>query len=424
MDHWGGDLPKTKSGATGLITMIDAFTRWPEAYPVSQHTAQVAADALFEYICHHGLMDELLTDNGPEFSAVVFKILCKRMGVQKLFTSGWHPRCNGAIERLHRPLGASLHILSKAHPASWDEYVQPVLFAFRTSPIDSTGFSPFELEHGRKATLPTDVLFSPTSDLKADAREHGLQLPKILKAALDAVHAVQSAIAAKNKAHFDRNHHLVTFKAGEVVMVYSHAQVARTNSKFQDRSRGPFKIVRAIGPNVYEVAAIPGVTPIVDAERFNTSVNVKCLERYHRHDPAKFSVGPKLDPSAASIKPPLSPALPAAVVRPISFFGDRFPELDSAVRGPSLEELFAPPGSRHRAQFQVIGAAASAPVPGSKRKKSSALPPEPILDRPLEQAPAHLRAPTNRFPARARRSTPLYQDGLLRGFFANVVDLS
>ena len=164
------------------------------------------------------------------------------------------------------------------------------------------------------------------------------------------------------------------------------------------------------------VAAISGVTPIVDAERFNTSVNVKCLERYHRHDPAKFS--------AASIDPPLSPAPPTAVVRPISFFGDHYPELASAVRGPSLDELFAPPGSRHRAQFQVIGAAASAPVPGSKRKKSSALPPEPILDRPLEQAPAHLRAPTNRFPARARRSTPLYQDGLLRGFFANVVDLS
>ena len=39
----------------------------------------------------------------------------------------------------------------------WDEFLQPVAFAYRVNGQSSTKFSPFELMYGMKACLPIDM---------------------------------------------------------------------------------------------------------------------------------------------------------------------------------------------------------------------------------------------------------------------------
>ena len=40
----------------------------------------------------------------------------------------------------------------------WDRYIEPLMFAYREAPQESTGFSPFELVYGRTVKGPMYVL--------------------------------------------------------------------------------------------------------------------------------------------------------------------------------------------------------------------------------------------------------------------------
>src|ERR1700678_414130 len=53
---------------------------------------------------------------------------------------------------------ASLSILHRRTSVDWDELLPSVLFAYRASQHDTTGYSPFFLETGRRPTLPLGCL--------------------------------------------------------------------------------------------------------------------------------------------------------------------------------------------------------------------------------------------------------------------------
>src|SRR3954469_24188602 len=41
---------------------------------------------------------------------------------------------------------------------NWDEHLHSILFAYRVTPMDGLGISPFEVIYGRKPNLPIDLL--------------------------------------------------------------------------------------------------------------------------------------------------------------------------------------------------------------------------------------------------------------------------
>ena len=63
----------------------------------------------------------------------------------------YHP---GLDERINQTLKSSLQRLVNEHR---EEFIDDVVFAYRTSRQDSTKYTPFFLMHGREARLPVDV---------------------------------------------------------------------------------------------------------------------------------------------------------------------------------------------------------------------------------------------------------------------------
>ena len=64
------------------------------------------------------------------------------MGIAKIATAGYNPTGNATVERFHRYLGAALCIVYERKAANWDDYIAPVLFSYRASKNDATGFQP------------------------------------------------------------------------------------------------------------------------------------------------------------------------------------------------------------------------------------------------------------------------------------------
>ena len=65
-----GLLPTTASGNQYILVICDYATRYPAAYPLQTFTAPKVAENLVDFFSLHGTPQEILTDQGTNFSTV------------------------------------------------------------------------------------------------------------------------------------------------------------------------------------------------------------------------------------------------------------------------------------------------------------------------------------------------------------------
>jgi len=88
--------------------MIDRFTRWPEAKPVQDISAEkVAETTVNPWVAHFGAPKIITTDQGTKFESQLFKALGNLLSCNPTRTTTYHPAING-IERWHCLLKAAI----------------------------------------------------------------------------------------------------------------------------------------------------------------------------------------------------------------------------------------------------------------------------------------------------------------------------
>ncbi|GFW81623.1 transposon Tf2-8 polyprotein [Trichonephila clavipes] len=169
-----GPLPPS-NGYTYCLTMIDRFSKWPEAQPLKDITAEAF---FFSWVSRFGTPAILTTDRGRQFESSLFKALSKLLGVQKCRTTGYQPQANGMIEELHRPLKSAI----KGHATErWTEVLPIILLGLRASLKEDILCTPAELVFGTTIRLPGEIFDSSKPDddvvnfvskLKSHMRNH------------------------------------------------------------------------------------------------------------------------------------------------------------------------------------------------------------------------------------------------------------
>ena len=93
-----GPLPLSNRGNKYLLTFTDYMTRYCEAIPIPNQTAEIIAqEFVHKIIMRYGVPKRLLTYQGRNFISSLFKAVCTLLGIQKLRTTPYHPQCNGLI---------------------------------------------------------------------------------------------------------------------------------------------------------------------------------------------------------------------------------------------------------------------------------------------------------------------------------------
>ncbi|XP_078246380.1 uncharacterized protein LOC144588118 [Pogona vitticeps] len=154
-----GPLPKaTKRGNRFILTIVDHATRYPEAIPLTNIETNTVADALVGYMSRMGFASEIITDLGTSFTSKLMKRLWQICGIKHKETTAYHPKSNGLTEKFNGTLMRMIRAYLAENPNNWDQKLQSLLFAYRSVPQASTGFSPFELLFGRKMKGPLDLI--------------------------------------------------------------------------------------------------------------------------------------------------------------------------------------------------------------------------------------------------------------------------
>lgn len=98
IDIVGPLLPS--KGFSYILTAIARYSKWPEAYPIANITAETITTTLISgWISRFGVPSKITTDRGAQFESILFNQINQAPGVKHLRTTSYHPQANGMLER-------------------------------------------------------------------------------------------------------------------------------------------------------------------------------------------------------------------------------------------------------------------------------------------------------------------------------------
>jgi transposase InsO family protein len=141
-----GPRPQTKHGDCFPLVITDRFSKVTKKVPLRTVLALWVARAFCNHWAYaHGPLSSLLTDIGPQFTAKFFLAFSLELGIQKVFTTAYHPQANGQVERYNRKILASLRGYVAHRQEDWDDFTPTVTYDYNCRLHSSLGIPLFEL---------------------------------------------------------------------------------------------------------------------------------------------------------------------------------------------------------------------------------------------------------------------------------------
>lgn len=296
-----GPLPPF-DGYRYLLTCIDRFTRWPEAFPLVDITAESVAEAFYSgWISRFGIPDEIVTDQGRQFESALFNNLLKLLGIKRVRTTPYNPAANGLIERFHRTLKASLKCQTTTN---WVKTLPTVLLGLRSVYKPDLQASVAEMVYGTSIRLPGDFFHENNLPTYDDAN-----FVLRLRDQIQQIRPVEASHHTSQK----------TFVYDDLKScTHVYVRVDAVKSSLQKPFNGPFKIVsRAHNFKTFEID-INGTHKIININRIKPAfveANTSILsENIPIINPSKKKPKPKVVVFNTNVTSPQSPLSPTNYV--------------------------------------------------------------------------------------------------------------
>ena len=245
-----GPLPRSRQGNRYVLVVCDYATRYPEAVPMKNIDAGSVADELIKIFSRVGVPQEILTDQGTNFTSQLLIELYKMLHIQPIRTTPYHPQTDGLVERFNQTLKSMLRKTAVKEGLDWDKMLPYVLFAYREVPQTSTGFSPFELLYGYQVRGPLDVLkesWQSSEKTEESVISHILTVRDNLEKMREITDVNLKNAQTQQKRWYDRNARQRSFETNDMVLLL----LPTSTSKLMAQWRGPYRVKKKIGQTNY-----------------------------------------------------------------------------------------------------------------------------------------------------------------------------
>ena len=140
-----------------FFIVYDSHTKWLEAIPMRETSTESTIRELRAMFARFGIPRQLVSDNGPQFTAGQFAEFTSNNGVRHIRVAPYHPSSNGAGERAVQSVKHGLKAAMR-DGGSLSRRLQKFLMAYRAAPHMATGRSPAEMMLGRNVRTRLDLL--------------------------------------------------------------------------------------------------------------------------------------------------------------------------------------------------------------------------------------------------------------------------
>ena len=153
IDYKGPLNPKS-SGRKYILVIVDAFSKFIQAYPTKNCSAKTTITMLKHWFYKFGPPDRIVSDRGSSFLNHEFIDFCYIHGVENKFLSGYNPQANGQVETMNQHIGAYLRCITGERIKRWSLVIEQFCFAYNTSIVSVLKMSPFQIMFNRKPKTP------------------------------------------------------------------------------------------------------------------------------------------------------------------------------------------------------------------------------------------------------------------------------
>jgi len=100
-----GPLPRTPEGYEYILVSLDRLNKVTRAVPLRDITALDVLSAFLDtWVASYGMPDSILSDNRPQFAAVLWHRVLKTLGIDIYYATPYHPQTKGQVERINNSL--------------------------------------------------------------------------------------------------------------------------------------------------------------------------------------------------------------------------------------------------------------------------------------------------------------------------------
>ena len=117
------NLPPT-DGYDSILVMVDqGLSKGVILSPcnkviTSEGMAKLLMEGLYKWF---GLLDKMISDQGPQFASKAFMELLKLLGIKSALSTAYHPQMDRTTERVNQEIEAYLSIYCASHPKEWPQ---------------------------------------------------------------------------------------------------------------------------------------------------------------------------------------------------------------------------------------------------------------------------------------------------------------
>uniref|UniRef100_A0A3B3Q9T2 Gypsy retrotransposon integrase-like protein 1 n=1 Tax=Paramormyrops kingsleyae TaxID=1676925 RepID=A0A3B3Q9T2_9TELE len=149
-----GPFPETRQGNTNVVIITDYLSKWIEASPIQKRDSLSVGRCISAAVYRFGSVKTAFCSESVDFCTEVSRHLSDRWNVVLKVTHVGQPQVKALYDQSSSELKEAVRRLVSEKQAEWDDFLDPLLFLFRTSANPITKFTPYYLMFNREARLP------------------------------------------------------------------------------------------------------------------------------------------------------------------------------------------------------------------------------------------------------------------------------
>ncbi len=240
-------LCKANTGETGILMMVDHFTKYCVAVPVQEMDTRAAIDAVWiHWVTRFGVPEMIQSDQGSQFESNLFQELMTVLDCKKAHSTPYHPQTQGLVERQNQTMIKMIRVAC-ANQKDWPMILPNAVMAYNTSVHTSIGITPHKMMHGQEMRTPLSLLFKEFNlpvwrSYDKYIRRKVLSLTACYSLARGRMDLAQRRACRNHDKRISGHGRL---SLGEYAMIFVDAITKKTHvKKLEPRWRGPYKVIK------------------------------------------------------------------------------------------------------------------------------------------------------------------------------------